>query len=269
MLFPEGLEPGEQLPQSVVDDAQERYNNRIRSVREENGYLVMSGAYTAESSAVAPREAEFLEMLRYDGKLTTVGLGIDPVLLGEDSAKTYDNYRTALRVALVVSILPIVNMALEGLNRWAIPKYSRRRSVRDARLMLQTKNIPALQEDETARVERIVNAISGTLLSPDEGRAELGLEPKGADSLLVKFNVQPLENILRNMDPARSGRIARSEAIRSFAAANAAGNGDDLPEPILSALRDVAASSPPDGDVIERALRSLVDAPQGGDGAPA
>jgi hypothetical protein len=160
-------------------------------------------------------------------------------------------------------------MALEGLNRWAIPKYSRRRSVRDARLMLQTKNIPALQEDETARVERIVNAISGTLLSPDEGRAELGLEPKGADSLLVKFNVQPLENILRNMDPARSGRIARSEAIRSFAAANAAGNGDDLPEPILSALRDVAASSPPDGDVIERALRSLVDAPQGGDGAPA
>jgi phage portal protein BeeE len=185
---PTGLDGDQQLSPATRQQAQDQVDEHVNNSREGHKWQVLSGAYEPIERNITPKEAEWIEGSKHWGRLISTGIGIDPVLLGDESAKTYNNFSTAFLIAHISTILPMFNFVLSALNRWYVPKWA----PSDEKWMLtfDPMEIDALEEQNLQKIERIVKAVNGPILSPDEGRQIVNYDTVGADSLLVPINIQ-------------------------------------------------------------------------------
>ncbi len=194
---PTGLDAGQQLDKTTRQQAQEQVDEHINNSRKGNKWHVLGGAYDPVERNVSPQDAEWLEGSQYFGRLVSTGIGIDPVLIGDDSAKSYNNYITALLVAYVGTILPLFGFFLSALNRWYIPKFFGDERVR---LTYDPMEITALEEQNLQKIERVQKAVGGPIFTPDEGRQIVDYDKLGVDELLLKFNVQTHSQLFQNQE---------------------------------------------------------------------
>ena len=195
---PEGLDPTQTLNPDTRRQAQEQIDEHINNSRKGNKWHVLSGAYKPIDRNITPKDANWIEGSKYFGRLVSTGIGIDPVLLGDNAAQTYDNYRTALLIAYTTTILPLLDFILSSLNRWLTPKFAD--GDNRVQLSYDPMQIDALEEANLKKIARIVEAVGGPVLTPDEGRQIIGYDTVNADALLWKFNVQTHRDIFSNVD---------------------------------------------------------------------
>lgn len=230
---PTGLDSGDQIPPDAREQAQAQIDEHVNQSRAGNKWMVLSGSYEPMERSISPKDADWLEGSKHAGRLIAVGLGIDPTLLGDDEAKTYNNYSTALVIAYTTRILPLLDFVLDHLNRWLVPKFG------DESLLLtyDRSKIDALDEATLQRVESLVAAVEGGIMTPDEARQDLKLDTIGADDLLVPLNVQTGEMLFPG------GERPPTRSTRGDGAGGAA-IADLSPEEAQKALHELVASAP-------------------------
>lgn len=204
---PTNLADGQTLSPEQRDQAQDKVDEKVNDARGGHKWLVMNGAFEPVDTGISPQDAQWLEGSQYAGRLIATGLGIDPALLGDDAAQTYDNYRTALRVAYTTRILPMLDFILDALNRWLVPKYDD-----ELKLTYDPTQIEALQEEQNEKVERLATAVEAGIMTIDEARQRIGLDTEGYDVPLVAMNRQPVTML----GLGTSGEPAHPEAGRSM-----------------------------------------------------
>lgn len=195
-MVPTGLDATEQLTREQVEQAQERLNEEMSSARSGNQWKVLSGAYEPKERGITPQEASFIESSQYFGRLVSTGIGVDPSLVGDNSAQTYDNYRTALWVAFTTRILPLLDFNLSSLNRWLMPKFEEEGQT--LRLTYDPLEIDAVTEMLLAKVESLTEATQSPILTPNEARQLIEfdeLEGEAMDELLLKIGKQRHTNL--------------------------------------------------------------------------
>jgi HK97 family phage portal protein len=197
-LMPRGLDPGDQIGPQDRDQAQEQVDEQINQGRKGHKWTVLGGAFEPINNNITPKEASFLKSMKYYGRLVVTGLGVDPSLLGDNSAQTYDNYSTALIIAYTTRIIPMLEFFLSDLNRWLVPKFEDDNQT--LRLTFDPMRIDALREAMLEKIEALTNATDAPILTPDDARKILGYKPIGADSLVVPMNVQPHEQLFGGPD---------------------------------------------------------------------
>jgi HK97 family phage portal protein len=204
-FMPVGLEDGEQLDQDVRNQAQDQVDKQVNNSRKGHKWLVLGGAFEPEDNNITPKDVSYLEGIKHKLRMVATGLGIDPVLLGDDSAQTYNNFQTAKIVAFTTRIVPMMEFFLSSLNRWLVPKFEE--SGQTLRLTFDPMQIDALREAMLQKIDTLTNATGTPILTADEARSILGREPVGADSLVLKLNMQTHDDLFRNgmdLDSQRS-----------------------------------------------------------------
>lgn len=139
------------------------------------------------------------------------GFGVDPMVIGlQSDQKTYSNYEEANRAAWEHNVVPTQGMIAETLDVQLLPDYEPVDADGQAAVQVGFDNtrVAALQEKRDALYKRITLAVGGPWLTPNEGRAEAGLdEIEGGDELLTQVQHQQQ---LEQQDAANEARDAQA-----------------------------------------------------------
>lgn len=192
-MMPVGLDPTDQLTPQQVEGAQERLNEEVDDARKGNAWKVLSGSFEPKERGITPKEASWIESSKYFGRLIATGLGVDPSLVGDDAAQTYDNFRIALFIAYLTRIIPLLEFILSALNRWLVPKYEDEGET--LRLTFDPLEIDAIVDILLAKIESLVQATDGPVLAPNEARQLINfdtLDFEAANEVWFKMSKQPI-----------------------------------------------------------------------------
>jgi HK97 family phage portal protein len=139
--------------------------------------LILDGGIEIdEISNVNFRELDFQEAILENEKIILKALGIPPILL--DSGNNA-NLRPNMRLYYLETVLPIVRKVNHALERHF-----------GFELTEDVTNIPALQPELRDQSQYYSSLVNTGVISPNEARANLGLEPiEGYDDLRVPANI--------------------------------------------------------------------------------
>lgn len=188
--------PDAGVSEEHIDHLNERLVSRWQRLTRQSKPMVVNDGYEIDSAAVNPQEAQWLEGDTMAGRKIAIAAGVDPALLGDAANKTYSNLETALRALFVLTSLPLLDWILDELNGWLMPKWVG--SGRTGRwLGYDRDEIEALQEDITAKYERLIKGVEAGVVKIDEARGLLTFDELGgaADRLYTNFNRVPLDTI--------------------------------------------------------------------------
>ena len=185
--YPDSLEKDEFKRLKAA--AQEAYSRD--STQSRPGLL--QGGMDFKEAGMNPKDAMLESTLLQTMRMISVGLGVDPALLGDNANKTYSNYVEAVRALIKLTSLPLLDWMLDWINNWYMPQYD----TPTMSLGYNESDIKALREDATEKVARLVSQVGSSLISPDEAREELGRKVLGgmAKELLSKVGTIPLSSI--------------------------------------------------------------------------
>lgn len=202
-LMPVGLEPGDQISKDDRKQAQEQVDETINNARKGHKWTVLGGAFEPKENNITPKEASFGDAIKHHARMVAATLGIDPTLLGDDAAQTYNNYRTALIIAYTTRIIPMLEFFLSSINRFVTPKFED--AGQRLRVTFDPMEIDALREVMLEKIDTLKSATDTAILTPDEARSILGREPKGADSIVMSLNLQTHETLFSETQELDTG----------------------------------------------------------------
>ncbi len=129
--------------------------------------MLLEGGLKWQSLSMSPADMDFATLKAAAARDIALAFGVPPMLLGLPGDNTYANYREANRALWRLTLLPLANKILSGLQEGLSPWFPK------ARLTIDLDQIPALSEDR----ERLWNQVSSAdFLSDGEKRKMLGLD---------------------------------------------------------------------------------------------
>ena len=131
--------------------------------------MLLEGGLKWQQMAFSPQDMEFVEGKHVASREIALAFGVPPLLLNIPGDNTYANYQEANRALWRLTLLPLLEKTVCGLNHWLVDNFGDGLAIdidRDA--------ISALQAERTAAWERVGNA---HFLTVNEKRRAVGLEP--------------------------------------------------------------------------------------------
>lgn len=193
-LLRQGARPAGAL--KVKTALSEQEHSRIKSELEQKfqGYnnagrpMVLEGDADWINIGYSPAEMEY----QSDIRLSTLDIcrvfNIPPEMIGDSQNKTYSNYQEARKAFYHETVLPLMDWISDSMTHWIGGLYG------DVKVYYDHNDIEALQEDRTAVFDRLLRAVGQGMMTINEARREIGLEPvRGGDNPLVAANVLPLD----------------------------------------------------------------------------
>lgn len=137
-----------------------------------------------------PRDMDWLNLSREQGRDIAMTLGVPSELLGDSSNKTFSNYQEARASLYTETVLPLMDMIRDELNRWLTPMYGASAYYLD----YDKEDIEALQEERGKLYQWVSKA---SFLTINEQRDILGYpeRPEG-DVIVVNLNMAPLDEVV-------------------------------------------------------------------------
>ena len=130
--------------------------------------MVLEGGLKWQSLSLSPADMDFAELKAAAARDIALAFGVPPMLLGLPGDNTYSNYREANRALWRLTLLPLADKILNGLEE------ALRAWFPGLDLHVDLDRVPALSEDR----ERLWAQVSAAdFLGEDEKRAMLGLPP--------------------------------------------------------------------------------------------
>lgn len=118
--------------------------------------------------SLTPEEMSYLESRKANADEVFLAFGLSPDLFRPGS--TFENRREAKKAAWSETLLPKLDVAASEVDRQLAP-------TREETVGFDLSDVPALQESQDAIVDRTQKAIYPDIMTIDEGRAALGLDP--------------------------------------------------------------------------------------------
>lgn len=167
-------------------------------------YILTEGAEaTFTPITVNPKDIDWLQGQKYTLRQICAVFGVPSELLGDSENKTYSNYREARRALYEETILPLMDLVQDELNRWLMPAY---KDTRPVRLVYDRDSIEALQEERERKYAYLANA---DWVKLNEKREATGYGPvDGGDEVFLPVGKMPLSAMV-----AGGGRAAARPAV--------------------------------------------------------
>lgn len=130
--------------------------------------LVLEAGLSWESVGMTPADMSWLEGQKLSAREIAIAFGVPPEIIGDNSAKTYSNYKEARAALYEETVLPLLDWLRDELNNWLTPLFG------DGLYLDYDKDeIEALQESRDATWNRVK---SSWWLTLDEARAATGYD---------------------------------------------------------------------------------------------
>lgn len=169
--------------------------------------MLLEAGLEWQQFSLTPAEMDHLGTRRFSKRQIGVALGIDPILLGDDSSARFATYPEARKALYLETVLPLMDVIRDEYNAWLVEAFG------DGLYLDYNKDaIEALQEDREKVWARVRDANWMTL---NEKRRATGFEddPDG-DVILVESMLTPLDRLLEgNTLPEGGGFDAQGNPI--------------------------------------------------------
>jgi hypothetical protein len=179
MMTPFVIGPKESGITGLDDDEAARFTRalRARTTGDRRGEpLFMGEPFSIEKLGFSPDEMSVGILNNQWTSRTCAALMLDPMVIGlpSDTNTHYDNREQAERGGWYNGILPVMAELSEDLDQQLLPDFEHDPSVE---MWFDTRHVRALQPDEDARTKRLVLAAGGPIMTPNEARMHLDLDP--------------------------------------------------------------------------------------------
>ncbi len=174
LFVPEGLKPGDQLTVEQRDRIEKDLDGRLKDRQERNLPMVMSGAMRYLPNNVTPRDADFLEGDKYNGRKICAVFRVPPILAGDvDSVGLGggSGVRSAEKLFMLTAALPLLDSVLTELNQGVMRLFPG-----GWKLGYNRAKIESLQEDLEKLFKRLSAGCGGAFLTPNDARVMAGME---------------------------------------------------------------------------------------------
>lgn len=125
-------------------------------------------------------ELKPFDYLGFDEKQICNALGWDAKLLNNDDGAKYDNYKTAQKRVLINTIVPDLNIFASTFNKHILPLY---KDYKGFEMCYNISDLPEMQEDMETLVNWVTKANDKGLLTKNEAREIMNLEPIDDDNM--------------------------------------------------------------------------------------
>ncbi len=138
----------------------------------------------------SPHDAEWSQAVTSTMRMIFMVLGMSSSLQNDAANKTYNNYHEARKSMYMENIIPLVELMLGAINRKLQMYYDDNPS-----LVVSREKIEAIQEERGQMIDRLVKAVDAGIITANEARKELALNPaKGATADILQ-NSRIINNI--------------------------------------------------------------------------
>ena len=177
----------EVIDETSYDDIVDKLRKQYTGESKAGQVMVLTGDMKWTTTSFSPVDMDFRNMVTVNTRHIASCFGIPPQLIGEESSKTYSNYSEARQALYKETVLPLMDWLVAELTNWLAPLYGG-----NYKLMYDKSAIEAINEDTNARYDRILRAVMGGVLTPNEGRKALGYPPvPNGDQRLIPWNLAP------------------------------------------------------------------------------
>ena len=137
--------------------------------------LIFSAPVDVSNLGTQPKDMLLTDVDNHAVARICSAMGLSPMLLGlPDPGKTYSNYREAQRAAWINAVVPFHELIAKTLQTHLLPLYDPSGRMR---LKWDYANVEALAEDQKAQADRAVALYKAGLITRNEGRRIVALEP--------------------------------------------------------------------------------------------
>ena len=170
--------------QQLNDDLKQRF----QGVDNAGKPLLLEGDFDWKEMGLSPRDMDFLQQKNISARDIALCFGVPSQLVGIPDAQTYANVQEARLALYEETIIPLARRIESDFNEWLSPMYGD-----DIRLAYDFESIPAMVERRRRIYENVVSAVREGIISRNEARERLGLEPiNGGDDVFIAANLFPL-----------------------------------------------------------------------------
>lgn len=175
-----GPDQVDSAPQSMIDAATEKLTTTHVGPEKAGKPLVFSGDVTWQDMGTSPKDMDFFEGMQDSARLICHAIGVPSMLLipGEN---TYSNRAEANLELYERTVIPLVEMLLDGLNAWLCPRYGE-----GLRLGIDMDGISALEPRRESRRNSALELYNAGVIDLAEAREMLQYGKPGKD-----FEVKP------------------------------------------------------------------------------
>lgn len=200
-----GSPPGVVTTASTLDETTfQRMSSQIRKMfggrRNVGKFPLLEGGLTYQSTGLSPKDIMFKDLKLMNRIEICAAFNVPPEIVGDGQNKTYSNYQEARASFYEETILPMTGKFLDTLNTQLVPLFGDKLF-----LEIDRDKIEALQENTDSKWKRITEAVEKGILSPDEGREELGYSPKKGEAAKLR-EPAPLVGSRSNTEGQDSGK---------------------------------------------------------------
>lgn len=147
---------------------------------------ILEGGLSWQSMGLSPADMEWLEGQKLSAREIAIALSVPPELIGDNSNKTYSNYKEARSAFYEETILPDMDWFKDELNNWLTPLYGE-----NLYLDYDKDDIEALQEDRNDVWKRVMTS---NWLTVNEKRVATGYDERDdGDVILVNGTLVSLD----------------------------------------------------------------------------
>ena len=138
-----------------------------------------------------PKDMDYTKTMLETTKFIAGVYDVPLPLVGVEST-TFNNMGTAKEMLWTDTVLPLLDEFLQAFGGWLLPAYGE-----DLKFKADLESIPALEGIRNSRADRMIKYKTAGIVTVDEVRVDIGLEPIGgmAGILTVNANQIPIEMI--------------------------------------------------------------------------
>ena len=150
--------------------------------------LLLEGDFDWREMGLSPKDMDFLQQKHMAAKDIALCFGVPSQLIGIPDSQTYANVQEARLALYEETIIPLARRVESDFNEWLAPMFGD-----DISLAYDFESIPAMTERRRRTYENVVQAVREGIISRNEARERLGLEPiTGGDDVFIAANLFPL-----------------------------------------------------------------------------
>jgi len=150
--------------------------------------LLLEGDFDWREMGLSPKDMDFLQQKHMAAKDIALCFGVPSQLIGIPDSQTYANVQEARLALYEETIIPLAKRVESDFNEWISPMFGD-----DISVSYDFESIPAMTERRKRIYENVVQAVREGIISRNEARDRLGLEPiTGGDDVYIASNLFPL-----------------------------------------------------------------------------
>ena len=178
------IQLSESQRQQLMSDLDLRFTGQNNAGRA----MLLEGDFDWKEMGLAPKDMDFIELKNMASRDIALCFGVPSQLVGVPDNQTYSNVAEARLALYEETIIPLAKRIESDMNEYLTPYYSEQLEIK-----YDIDSIPAMAERRKRIYENVVQAVREGIISRNEARERLDLEPvKGADDLYISANLFPL-----------------------------------------------------------------------------